>query len=172
MAFKDNGAIVMEAREQALGALANSAGIFVGTKIAITEDFRMLKATLAACVRTLTVPEGAGLLLYLVDGDLSLAEATAKVTQTGPLSRGARIETEIAERFVKLVGVMRVGSEVEDAAMFLDVLTNSPRITAKPRWTFHETQSWQWLVFNIGTTLTTGSSIEIVGEHFGLWLDA
>ncbi len=166
-----NGVIIMENREQALGALANSAGILVGTKIALTEDFRMLKSRMAGVVRGLTAAEGTGLGLYLINGDLTLAEASAKITQTGPTNRGARVETEIAERFVRLVGMSdRPADPAGTETVIRDVDSNGPVCMPKPRWTFLKNTSWQWLVFNHGTTITTGASIEIFNEAFGLWL--
>ncbi len=44
------GSILMESRSQALGALAADAGILIGTKLALTEDFRMLKSNVHAMV--------------------------------------------------------------------------------------------------------------------------
>ncbi len=166
---KGNVAIVMENREQALGALANSAGILLGTKIALTEDYRMLKSRMVCTIRTLTGGEGGGLGLYLINGDLTLSEAVAKITQTGPTNRGARTEQEIAERFVRLVG-MTEGISADTEHVMKDVNTNAPCVMAKPRWTFLKNTSWQWLIFNHGTLLTTGATAEIFNEAFGLWL--
>ncbi len=165
------GAILHEARSQALGALGNDSGILVGTKLALTEDFRMLKAELSAVVTNLTTAEGAGLVLYLVDGDLTLAEAEAQIEANGPLSRHDRVGTEIAERFVKKTACVGQHGAGADDAVFRDMHTNAPIVVVKPRWTFGETTSWNWMVHNTGTLLTTGATVIIKNQCYGVWIE-
>ncbi len=162
----------MESRSQALGNLAQGGGVLISTKLAITEDFRMLKSHITCILTALTAGEAQGLGLYLINGDLSLAEAEAKIETEGPVSRHDRIGAETAERFVRKVGFL--GNNVDPASttqVFLDVHTGAPMCTAKPRWTFGHTTSWQWMIYNHGLTLTTGATAQLKVENFGVWVE-
>ena len=94
------GVIIAETRSQMLGTLAIATGIFIGTKLVTLERFRMLKAEFAATYIVMTGIEAAGLALYLVDGDLSLAEAQAAIGADGPLGPNDLINADIAMRSV------------------------------------------------------------------------
>ncbi len=164
------GAMLREHRSQALSTLANTVGIFVGTKLAIAEDFRMLKAEVAAGIDGLAPGEGTGLYLYLVDTDLGLTEVDETIENNGPLSIQDSILEAIAERKVQLVGVFE-GGVGDTAGMFRDVMTGAPVLTIKPRWTFGNGKSWNYLVFNrSGSTLTTGATVKINSTTFGVWI--
>ncbi len=169
---KDNkGVIIREARSQALGALAAQAGILIGTKLAITDSFRMLKAIGNFTIDGLTTVEGNGLLLYIANGDLSLAEAEAAIELSGPLDRSDRVNGPIAERFVMLVGAIRAGgNQVEQS--FVDAHTGTPVIVTKPRWTFGSNDSWNWIVYNNGVAITTGATVKLRVQAFGVWVGA
>ncbi len=172
---KDNkGVMIRESNSQALGALAANAAIFVSGPT-LTEDFRMLKSEISAVVDSLTAGEGGNLRLYLVQAGLTLAEAEAAIETTGPLRRGDRADDEIAERFVKVIGQT---PEPPDAAgtdlAFRDPHTDALLIVAKPRWTFPNLvgeSSWNYMVFNAGGTLTTGSSVRMKNTHYGIWIE-
>ncbi len=166
---KDNkGAIVMQKVGQALGALAQGAGILIGTKPALTNDYRMLKSIGAAVADNMTAGEGQGLLLYLADGDLTLAEVEAKIEQTGPLGSSDRVEQEIAERYVRLIGA--AGESLGTELSFHN-MEGGDILVVKPRWTFGETKSWNYVVYNLGETLTTGGVVQTNWEHFGVWVN-
>ncbi len=45
------GVIIIEARLQAIGTLAQNTGILIGTKLATLERFRMLKSQIVATLR-------------------------------------------------------------------------------------------------------------------------
>ncbi len=168
----DKGIIIMESRSQALGVLAPGGGILVGTKLAITMGFRMLKSNVTCNVTGLTAGEGEHMSLYLLNGDLSLAEAEAKIEQNGPTARGKRTEMEIAERFVKKVGFTPTIERASNTVVnFVDAFTGSPICVTKPRWTFSETTSWQWLIYNHGVVLTTGATVQLKTESFGVWVE-
>lgn len=161
----------MESRSQALGALAQGAGILIGTKLAITMGFRMLKCNVTCNVTGLTSAEFLSLSLYLINGDLTLAEAEAKIEQNGPTARGQRVEMEVAERFVKKVGYSNPGRNPTVQAGIVDAFTGAPICTTKPRWTFSEATSWQWLLYNHGIVLTTGATLQLKTESFGVWVE-
>ncbi len=167
----DKGVIIREARSQALGALAAQAGILIGTKLAITDSFRMLKAVGSFVMDGLTSGESEGLLLFIANGDLTLAEAEAAIELSGPVDRSDRVNGPIAERFVQLVGATADGSSAVKAVM-LDAHTGAPVIVAKPRWTFGQNDSWNWIVYNNGAALTTGATIKLRTQCFGVWVGA
>ncbi len=171
MSFGKNnkGAIIREGRSQVLTTLDNAAGLLLGTKIALTEDFRMLKMICHAVITGLTAGEGEGLSLYLINGDLTLAEAEAAIEVNGPTNEHDRPVMEVAERFVKLIGA--VGDAVGTVASFRDAFTDALAIVSKPRWTFGKSTSWQFLIYNFGSQLTTGSTLTIRNQAFGVWVD-
>ncbi len=104
------GAIIRESRVQLLGALAESSAIFIGTKLAMVDRFRMLKAKMIGTLNGLTAGESNGLLLGLADGSLSLAEVEATFEIEGPLTRFDVQKTDEAERPVWMIGVAEGGS--------------------------------------------------------------
>ncbi len=165
------GVIIQEARSQALGALSNGSGILIGTKLAVTDSFRMLKAIGHFGITGLTGGEGNGLILYLANGNLSLAEAEAQIELSGPLDRSARPEVELAERFVKLVGVVDVPNASTEQTV-RDAQTGAPVVTTRPRWTFGSTDSWNWILYNHGDNLTTGATVSIRCTSYGVWVGA
>jgi len=170
MAFKDGGAIVTEQRSQALGALAGNAGIIVGTKLAITKDFRILKTEIQAFISGLTATEGKALQLRIADGDLSATDIDQAIEANGPLAPGDSTLVEQVMRFTKLFGISDpYEASATTTRVFLGQ-NNSQMMTENPRWTFKETFSWDWHVFNNGQTLTTGATIKILAKHYGVWL--
>jgi len=136
---------------------------------AITEDFRMLKWRGTATMRNLTAGEGAGLKLYLVNGELTVAETEECVEANGPLDRNDRVPQERAERFVRLVGVTASPAPTVTTVQFVNEF-GSPILEAKPRWTFSNPEGWDWVVYNQGVVLTTGANVDVHGDVFGVWV--
>ncbi len=167
------GAIISETRTQALGALAANVGIFIGTKLAITDDFRMMKSEIQAMIAGLTAIDGAGLSLYLVDGDLSLAEAEAKIELNGPLARDDVIGGEVSMRPVFLIGATEEGDETKTVRTFVDKKTGAPVCLAKPNWTFHDNgKGWNWMVYNsTSVSVASGATVAIASTSWGIWLE-
>ncbi len=164
------GAIVHEFRSQAVGTLANNTGLFLGTKLAITKDFRMLKSSINAILTAVTAAEmDAGMEMWLVDGDLTLGEAVAKIESQGPLEPYDRIGEEVAERYVKFVGAFGGGEGVGQERRMVNEAGGYPK-EMKPRWTFGETKSWQWMLYNRGAAPTTGALWRVQAVHYGVWL--
>ncbi len=160
------GVIIRESRNQALGALAASAAIIVGTNLAILERFRMLKSEIWASITGLTSTEGTGLLFGLADGDLALAEIEIAIENNGPL--GPNDDSAVlSERPVWLIGA--VDRETGQEAIFENE-EGGHMLVVKPRWTFARTKSWNWFVYNHGAAITTGATIEIRVKEFGVWV--
>ncbi len=166
------GVIIREARTQALGGLANATGIIIGANLALTDSFRMLKSVGHFHIDGLTAGQAGGLTLWLANGDLSLAEAEAAIELSGPLDRSARTENEIAQRFVKIVGAVIDPDMGDDESTFRDAHTGAPVIITKPRWTFGQTTAWNWIVYNNGEVITTGATVRIRTQNFGVWVGA
>ncbi len=172
---KDNKGVML--RESvagaALGALAQNAGVLISGPTLI-EDFRMLKAEIAAVVVALQASEGIGLQLYLVQQDLSLAEAEACIETEGPVGPSDRTAMETAERFVRYIGAIDPATGISATEkQMVDGYTGAPLMVAKPRWTFPNVStevSWNWMIFNLGATLTTGATLQLKATHYGVWL--
>ncbi len=168
------GVIVRESNSQALGALAANAAIFVSGPV-LVEDFRMLKSEISSHVDSLTAGQGGGLRLYLVQAGLTLAQAETAIETTGPLTRGDRTDEEVAERFVKIIGQTPMPQDAANTeAEFRDSHSDGMLIVAKPRWTFPNIpteSSWNYMVFNAGKLLTTGSTVRMKATHYGVWLN-
>ncbi len=160
------GVIITESRVQNLGALANEAGILVGTNLATLERYRMIKNELYAAMTGLTSGEGTGLLIGIVDGDYSLAELEAAIESDGPLGPNDRIAEELSERFYKFLGA--VDRETGTEALFEND-NGGHKMSHTIRWTFARTKSWNFFVYNMGSALT-GGTVNIRSKSFGVWV--
>lgn len=161
------GVIIREQRSVALGALASGAGIIIVTKLATLERFRMLRCEMLATINTLTTGEGTGLLFVLADGQFTLAEIEAAIEANGPLGPNDTVTEDIADRPVWFMGA--IDRETGTEAIFENE-NGGHMMVIKPRWTFARTKSWNFVVYNLGDTLTTGASIRIRGKSFGVWV--
>ncbi len=165
------GVILSQFTSAALSTLALNTGIFVGTKPALLERFRILKTELDCTLTGLTALEGGGLSLYLCDGDLSLTECEEAIEATGPLGPNDDVVADTAMRSVLIVGALHDSIDSAlTAAMMHDMNSNSPVMVVKPRWTYARTKSWNWMVYNKGTALTTGATARIHARHYGVWV--
>ncbi len=161
------GVIIRETRSVALGTLDVSTGIIVGTNIDILERFRMLKAQIVATLTGLTSGEGEGLALYLVSGDLTLAEFEASIELTGPVGPNDSVVAAIADRWSMWCGGTTTSGGAEQVFVNPE---GGPLLEVIPRWTFARTKSWNWIVYNHGVQLTTGSTVFLKCKDFGVWV--
>ncbi len=163
------GVIIVESRTQALLTLANATGILIGTKLDTVERFRMLKAKIICNLRSMTGMEGNRLVLYLADGDLTLAEIEQMIEGNGPLGPNDVVGMERAERPVFPVSAVFDCSGADPIAS--GSTNNSTMITTlEPRWTFAPTKSWNWVLYNNGIALTTAMTATIRIKSFGVWV--
>lgn len=172
MGFGKNGlgAILRESRSQALGSMATDIGIFIGTKLAILKDFRMLKAELEAHIVGLAAGEGGGIHLYLADGDLSVAECQAAIVSDGPLGPNDIVGANVVERPVFLVATLLPLDNGATRGVFVGE-RGSPLVTFSNPWSFAETKSWNWLIMNrTGAAITDGASVFFTSKLFGVWI--
>ncbi len=157
-----------ESRAQALTTLAGAAAKIIGTNIPILERFRMLKAEVYASVTGLTAGEGMGLILGLADGDLNQTEIEAIIEATLPLGPNDIEGSQIAERPVWFLGSTNPREGDTQTMLYND--TGGFNMEIKPRWTFARDKSWNWFIYNLGGTLTTGSTVGIRVKEFGVWV--
>ncbi len=163
------GVIIRDSTSQALGALASGAGIIIGTKLALTSDFRMIKLEAIGTFSSLTNPEGRGLALYIVDGQFSVAEIEVAIEGNGPLGPNQSDAAEIAMRFEKWLGEVLSPATGEGVAIAVGKQTVA-LMEETIRWTFSAAQSWNFFVYNHGATLTTGSNFIVRSKSFGVWV--
>ncbi len=165
---KDNkGVIIRQSISQAILTLAPDTGLIITAAPVILERFRMLKSEVYANVEGLQTNEGRGLSLWLADGDLTLAQIEECIELSGaPLGPNDPVEAAIAERFVMFVGAAG-GSTISH---FHDRETNAPYCIIKPRWTFARTKSWNFVLYNIGSVMTTGATVNLRVKNFGVWV--
>lgn len=164
------GAIIRESRTQALGTLNNEVAIFIGSKLATTDDFRILKSEIFAFIGTLTSGEGPGLIFGLADGELSTGEIGAVINTDGPLGPNDIAVAQIAERPVFVLGQLDDLGASGIKGHFRSE-GGGPKIVFNPRWTFAHTTSWNWFIFNnTGANLTTGATVRLVVKNYGVWV--
>ncbi len=166
------GVIISELREQAIGSLGANTGIIIGTKLALATRFRMLKVELTATLVDMTASEGLALQVYLADGNLTLVEFEAAIEQNGPISANQIAEGEKAMRPTWLMGAgpAHLNNPVAADGFMMVNGSGGPLLEAKPRWTFGIGNSWNWLVYNGGKAITTGSTMKIKSKVYGVWV--
>ncbi len=167
---KDNkGVIVVEQRDEALTTLAGTTVRHFGTKLAITENLRILKTEVQCFVNGPNANEHEGLMLGMANGDLTVVEIKEALEAQGPLGPNQRPQAEAAERFVKLVGAIVPQLDATDQRFVGE--GGSPMMEVKPRWTFAPVLGWNWFIYNrSNSALTTGSTALLNAKHFGVWV--
>ncbi len=166
------GAIIREQRLQALTTLAATTAIFIGTKLATVEDFRILKTEVFAFVNGCTADETEGLVFGIADGVLSLAEVEAAMELNAPVNPNDTPNAEEAERFVKVIGLNDGDiTATKTSFHFRDGKTNGLMMQMNVRWTFNAGDSWNWFVYNRANgLLTTGSTVLMQATNYGVWV--
>ncbi len=162
------GVIITESRSQVLTTLGNDVVIFIGTKLAMTDDFRMLKLETRAFIDGITDGEQLGLYYGICDGDLSTGEVSAQLDASGPLDANDIVTGNTAMRPVWILGACRGHSATTGIIVGEG---NSPLMTKNPRWTFSATKSWNFFIWNKrGGALTTGATVRQSAKSFGVWV--
>ncbi len=168
------GAILREKTQVTLGALAADDVAANVSALALDGDFRILKSEITCTLRAITSLEGAGLILYMANADLTAAQIEATIEQNGPQASNDRDRQEIAERWVRRVGTSPNGTVNLTERMFENEHGGS-LLTINPRWTFKRRRTvtdggWKWAVYNDGVVLTTGATANILATHYGVWV--
>ncbi len=162
------GAILHENRTETVATLAANTAKIVGTNLATTEDFRMLKTEVMATLTGVTSSEMINLWVGLAEGSLSLAEIEENFETEGPLSSHDPVGDAIGLRPVWFLG--RSDPKIGYTEVAFVGEGGSPLLVAKPRWTFGETTSWNWFIYNAGAAPTTGAVFRVRAKDFGVWL--
>ncbi len=166
------GAILKDSPTEALLTLAANTGIILtgGNVIgaALLERFRILKSEISAHIEGATFASGDGpVALYIVDGDLSLAEFEASIELAGPVGPNDTIAADAAERWSMRIGqIAFVPYNVGIGAQ----LNRGMPVEKVIRWTFARAKGWNWIAYNEGGALTTGGTINVRAKHFGVWV--
>ncbi len=161
------GAIIREDITITLGALAGKTGILTtngGLQNGLQEDFRILKTELHGNEIGITALDEP-VELYMLNGELTLAEAEAAIEIDGPQDRNDRVSMELAERWVRYIGKFPDVTGLASAREFVPV----GKLTA--RWTFSDPEGWNYMAYNnSGANRTTGAVISLKATHYGVWV--
>ncbi len=160
------GVIIREDAGMTISTLASKTGLLVDAGgVVLGEDYRDLKVEGIAHHNNRAASDPM-LSLYMVNGELTLAECEEAIEQNGPTDRNDRLLQEHAERFVKYVGTfVPTGDGLEAPIHGTGVMD------FKPRWTFSNPEGWDWMVYNSGDdAMTTGGTIKLKLTHYGVWV--
>ncbi len=167
------GVIIKEAATQPLLTLASNTGLFLASGnvvgVLLKTRFRHLKVEYSAVISGAAVIDGDGPIdLYLVDGDLTVAEAEQAIEMAGPLSANDVVLAAQAMRWVKYMGQIWF---VEQTANAENPHLRDAELQRVTRWTFGIDKGWRWFAYNTGSgALTTGATIKVTAKHFGVWV--
>ncbi len=167
------GAIVKEQTTLTLAALAAKGLVNVASSVSLDMDFRILRSDVTCVITGLTTTQGIGLILYMVEGDLSGTLTEANIEQNGPLRLGQQEEEEVASRWVRRIAIT-LGDDVPTERVMRNKYGGG-LLDIEPRWTFRRGRTaseggWNWAVYNDGATLTTGAIANIIATHYGVWV--
>ncbi len=174
--FSNN--IIREHRDQGLSTLAQDTALVFATKLALAQDFRILKTELwAHFTGALDDEIGlAGLQLGICNGDLDSTFVTECLTSNGPRERNDRDLAEQSSRWVNVVATPELRpynpnvSGVTQEGRFVGK-NGAPMIEFTKPWTYSTTKSWLWFIFNdTGSALGTGISVRLQATHYGVWV--
>ncbi len=159
------GVILREVASITLGTLASEAAIKSTSNIALQEDFRLIKTEFLAVATGMT--SGEQIMIGIADRELSAAELAQSIVVNGPVDRNDHVANEQAHRPSWLLATFTEGGVGSDA----DVLNGGLPVEKTLRWTFSDTEGFNFFGFNpTSATLTTGAVIRIIAKHFGVWV--
>ena len=165
------GVILAEAPEIVLGTLAAKMAIRLDTNvigIALLERFRLIKTEVQVFIRAASFVAGDGPIgLYLVDADFTLAEFEEALESVGSVGPNDKVTAAQVERFYKAFGMINF---VEENAAGGALMSKGLVVSEMIRWTFARAKGWNWMAYNFGGALTTGSTIVLQCKHFGVWV--
>ncbi len=168
------GIIVHDSTDVTLAALAGQDLVLNASSVSLDKDFRILKTEAIATLTEITSLEGAGLALYMTEGELTAAQIEEVVELSGPVALGDADAEEIASRWVRLMGVSP-NNVVNATERSFENKQGGLILETNPRWTFRRRRTvseggWNWAVYNNGVTLTTGATVRIKATHYGVWV--
>lgn len=161
------GVIIRQSLNQPILTLAAQVTLIIGTKPAILERFRIIKAEVIATITGATSGELNGMFLGLADGDFSNAEIEAAIEANGPAGPNDVVSEELAERYIMWFGA--TDRETGTTLVFHNE-EGGHEMKRTIRWTFSRTKSWNWFIYNMGVAPTTGANVIIRAKLFGVWV--
>ena len=161
------GVIIRESKSQSVGTLATKTALLIGTKIAILEWFRIIKAELTATIIGVTTGEMTGMWIGIADGQWNVAEIKEALEANGPVGPNDVLKEELSDRAVWLLGA--VDREIGTEAIFENE-EGGHTIEKTLRWTFARTKSWNWFLWNQGSAPTGGATVQMNSKSFGVWV--
>ena len=158
----------------ALAALAAQDYVAANSSVQLDMDFRILKSDITCILMGITSLQGAGLILYMAEGDLDAAAVEVNIEQNGSVRLGQQAEEEIASRWVRRV-VVSPNDTVNNTERAMLNEHGGALLTLTPRWTFRRARSatdggWNWGIYNDGETITTGAMAWVLATHYGVWV--
>lgn len=149
--------IIYENYEGSTGALASktASAIDSGPKSTVTEDFRLLKTE--GCIAAPTLVDGDMLIYGIADGELTSAEIMEALVVV-PEDRNDNLGNERAQRPVFPVGEL------------LGTTHRVDHFSISQRWTFGNSESWQWWVYNPAVNALTDSELILFAKTYGVWV--
>ncbi len=173
------GVIIHEQRTQAVGTLASDTALLIGTKLNMTDHFRMLRSEVNAVISavTATPAQQTGMLLGLASGDLTITEINECLEVNGPVARSDVVGGNRSERPVWLIGAFE-REDIADTianlvplAGFADEKGGVRGAVVMPRWTFGDAGvGWNFFLWNNGPAPTTGANVRLMAKSFGVWV--
>ncbi len=168
------GAIVKEQTTFSLGALAGQDLVGVDSAVLLDQDYRILRLDVTCVLTGVTSLEGQGLVLYMSQGIFTEQQVESNIEQNGPTRPGERVEEEIAERWVRRVGIT-IGSTVNETERVMRNKYGGGLLSLEPRWTFRRGRvagegGWNWNIYNDGVTVNTGITARVLATHYGVWV--
>ncbi len=168
---KDGKGVIFRQRDTiTLLTLAAQTALKQNNPPAIVDSLRILKTEGVASIRGATSVDGDGPIeLWLVSDDLTVAEITEAIAVSAgiPLSREDRVGNERAMRpvfYLCTLQFMAGGNAEAD-----QIVEWSRNI----RWTFGDEASFSIVALNRGNSpLTTGGSVDLYHQAFGVWVGA
>ncbi len=120
---------------------------------------------LAHRISGLTAGEGRGLVLGIAALPLTDAEIESALETNGPLFPKSEVKAASADRRVRLLkDIGPQGELVSTATEFSGFEKIETRLTFS-----EDGQGWRWFVYNMGSSLTTGSAVALLATHNVQW---
>lgn len=163
------GVMIRESDSITLGTLSGGVAVKQSNPLAITEDFRLIKAEIFATLTGATFVEDDGPILVGISSDeLTVAEIAECLQADGPLGPDDRLAMERAERPVWPIFLFRNDNQ---AGTDHFLLNNGLPIEKTLRWTFSNSSGFTWFAYNLGTgALTTGGVVRFHAKYYGVWV--
>lgn len=128
--------------------------------VAVTEDFRLLKAEVFANVHALGVDEA--VIIGIADNELSVAEIAEALQANGPLDRNDRLLEEKATRPVWIMGILGPVNGTEGDTVVKE-------LHHKRAWSFSNDEGFTLFAYN-PTANAISATIGFHATYFGVWL--